>query len=109
MSDEYHRASNSTPTYDLLAGHLGRLNSDQEKAFAIFKTNLEAAKLYTPSSGSTKASHDDPTLLYVLLLAALHYYSNASTIGGFSVPGGLTRSRLKNSSQTPKPGASSTT
>jgi len=47
-----------------MAGHLGHLTAQQEKAFSTFKENLVKANLYTPRSPDhDEASHDDPTLL----------------------------------------------
>ncbi|CAA7265448.1 unnamed protein product [Cyclocybe aegerita] len=50
----------------LLAGHLGNLTIEQEKALETFKENLAKAGLYTPAREKEKASHDDPTLLRFL-------------------------------------------
>lgn len=59
-----------TSTVDILAGHLGHLTLVQQQAFSVFKANLEKANLYTPLADSTgvssRASHDDPTLLLVI-------------------------------------------
>jgi hypothetical protein len=54
----------STPDRVFL-GHLGHLLPAQEEALANFKANLAEATLYTYPSNSGKASHDEPTLLYV--------------------------------------------
>ncbi|KAK7676368.1 hypothetical protein QCA50_020672 [Cerrena zonata] len=51
---------------DVLAGHLGHLTEEQQKAFAAFKENLTNSKLFTSESVSQLASHDDPTLLRFL-------------------------------------------
>ncbi|KAH9829628.1 CRAL/TRIO domain-containing protein [Rhodofomes roseus] len=51
---------------DVLAGHLGHLAPDQERAFASFKDVLSSARLYSPPAGTAPASHDDPTLLRFL-------------------------------------------
>ncbi|KAI0078216.1 CRAL/TRIO domain-containing protein [Panus rudis PR-1116 ss-1] len=53
---------------DVLAGHLGHLSEDQQKAFAVFKENLFKAGLYTPVDelSSRAPSHDEPTLLRFL-------------------------------------------
>ena len=57
---------------DVLAGHLGHLTDAQQQAFASFRKGLAEAQLYVPpdegSGSSTAASHDEPTLLYVILL-----------------------------------------
>lgn len=59
----------STVTVDVLAGHLGHLTEAQREAFAVFHDNLAKAKLYVPAvsgegtSSTSKASHDEPTLL----------------------------------------------
>jgi len=47
-------------------GHLGRLTPEQETALSTFKANLEKAKLYSPATETSKASHDDETLLRFL-------------------------------------------
>ena len=49
-------------------GHLGHLTESQTEALKDFKDQLSKASLYTPASedGSTNASHDDATLLWVL-------------------------------------------
>lgn len=51
-----------TPTRSF-AGHLGHLSPQQEAALDAFKSSLADAALYTPPTDTTKASHDDPTLL----------------------------------------------
>ena len=50
---------------DVLAGHLGHLTEEQQKAFITFKENLTKSKLFIPASESNNqiASHDEPTLL----------------------------------------------
>lgn len=53
---------------NFFAGQIGHLTSSQEETFESFKANLSKAELYTASIDSTLASHDDPTLLYVLSL-----------------------------------------
>jgi len=56
---------------DFLNGHLGNLTADQERQLEAFKEHLAACNVYTPAGTTTeeesgkKASHDDPTLLYV--------------------------------------------
>jgi hypothetical protein len=54
-------------------GHLGHLTESQTEALKDFKDQLSKASLYTPASedGSTDASHDDATLLWVS--SVLHY------------------------------------
>jgi hypothetical protein len=59
-------ATGTTITHSM-AGHLGNLTDQQERAFSTFKENLVKAKLYTPHSENHEASHDDPTLLCVHL------------------------------------------
>ena len=56
-----------------MAGHLGNLTAQQEQAFSTFKENLVKANLYTPHSENHEASHDDPTLLCVLIIT--HWWS----------------------------------
>lgn len=53
---------------DVLAGHLGHLTEEQQKAFAAFKERLAQQKLYIPSftSDDQLPSHDEPTLLRFL-------------------------------------------
>ena len=53
------------PASSVFPGHLGHLSPAQEQAFATFKANLVEAHLYTPATNLGKASHDNPTLLYV--------------------------------------------
>ena len=53
------------PSRNAFAGHLGHLTKEQEEAFSTFKEILVAAKLYTPATEVSPASHDDSTLLYV--------------------------------------------
>lgn len=58
---------------DVLAGHLGHLTEEQQKAFATFKDNLTKSKLFIPAAegDSHPASHDESTLLYVYLVQLL--------------------------------------
>lgn len=53
-------------TGDPFLGHLGHLTSQQEVVLTDFKTLLAGEGLYKAAEGETQASHDDPTLLYVL-------------------------------------------
>ena len=46
-------------------GHIGHLTPDQEQALEVFKVNLDKAGLWTPATETTRASHDDVTLVYV--------------------------------------------
>lgn len=55
----------------LLAGHLGHLTSSQQESFQKFKDNLAKVELYTPPTGISKASHDEPTLLCVSCLGTV--------------------------------------
>ena len=48
---------------DVLFGHLGHLSPEQERAFSSFKDILQNARLYSPSTDTAPASHDDPTVL----------------------------------------------
>ncbi|TCD62426.1 hypothetical protein EIP91_006908 [Steccherinum ochraceum] len=61
-------APTSTVTVDVLAGHLGHLTEEQQKALATFKTNLVSAGLYRSPEGTTDGggTHDEPTLLRFL-------------------------------------------
>jgi hypothetical protein len=52
-----------------MAGHLGNLTAQQERAFSTFKENLIKANLYTPRSENHEASHNDPTLLCAILIS----------------------------------------
>ncbi|EPS98610.1 hypothetical protein FOMPIDRAFT_1126018 [Fomitopsis schrenkii] len=56
----------STIHLDVLSGHLGHLSPDQERAFASLKDILHNAHLYSPSTDTAPASHDDPTVLRFL-------------------------------------------
>lgn len=49
-----------------LNGHPGMLTKQQESALETFRGLVTDAKLYTPASGETKASHTDATLLRFL-------------------------------------------
>ena len=60
--------SSATTITHLMAGHLGNLTAQQERAFSTFIENLIKANLYTPRSESHEASHDDATLLCAILL-----------------------------------------
>jgi hypothetical protein len=55
-------------TADIFAGHLGHLTAAQQELFSIFKDNLAKANLYSPPTSTSKASHDEPTLLWVFSL-----------------------------------------
>jgi hypothetical protein len=68
MADSKTLQADST---DFFAGHLGHLTTIQEESFSTFKDNLAKANLYTPSTGTSQASHDEPTLLCVFSLQAL--------------------------------------
>lgn len=54
-----------SPQIDFFSGHVGHLSSAEQDALATFKSNLTEANLYSPSTELAKASHDEPTLLYV--------------------------------------------
>lgn len=58
-------SASSIGQFDLLSGHLGHLSAAQQDALLNFKANLSKASLYTPPTDLAKASHDEPTLLYV--------------------------------------------
>ena len=91
---------------DIFAGHLGHLTSTQAEAFATFKDNLARANLYMPSTGISKASHDEPTLLcvscFLNMVPCPQLWMHPK--GGFCVPGGSILPRPRNSSQTQKIG-----
>ena len=55
----------------ILSGHLGHLTSNQQVKFQQFKDNLGKANLYKPAVDGKPASHDEPTLLCVLVLGFL--------------------------------------
>ncbi len=46
-----------------LAGHLGHLTPEEQKAFEEFKKISADKGFYTPATANTKASHDDGTLV----------------------------------------------
>ena len=50
-----------------LKGHLGHLTPQEEAAFAAFKKLSAEQGYYRPDDGVVPASHDDGTLMYVLL------------------------------------------
>ena len=58
--------SATTGTTHSMAGHLGNLTAEQDRAFSTFKENLIKADLYTPPSEGHEASHDDSTLLFAI-------------------------------------------
>ncbi|KAF8636036.1 hypothetical protein AX15_000193 [Amanita polypyramis BW_CC] len=60
------RSSTSTAPPDLVDIFAGHLTKDQEGVFSRFKDALTSAKLYTPATDTTPASHDDTTLLRFL-------------------------------------------
>lgn len=77
MSVPNVHSSNETP--DILNGHLGNLTEDQEHQLEAFKEHLATYEVYTPADTKTgdsesgkKASHDDPTLLYVVATCAIY-------------------------------------
>lgn len=55
--------SSDQPLHRKFNGHLGRLSKDQEQSLDNFKSSLEKAGLYIPATETTKASHDDATVL----------------------------------------------
>ena len=50
-----------------LKGHLGHLTPQEEEAFVAFKKLSADQGFYRPDDGIQPASHDDGTLMYVLL------------------------------------------
>lgn len=50
-----------------LKGHIGHLTPEEEAAFAAFKQLCADQGFYKPDDGVEQASHDDGTLMYVLL------------------------------------------
>lgn len=58
-----HTLHRQTTTRDRFAGHIGHLSEAQKAALDAFKGKLEQAGLYKPVTDSTKASHDDVTLV----------------------------------------------
>lgn len=47
-----------------LKGHLGHLTKDEQAAFAAFKELAAKEAYYTPATATSKASHDDGTMMY---------------------------------------------
>lgn len=52
---------------DPLSGHLNHLSPEQEEALAAFKAECIERKLYTPAEEGKGASHDEVTMLYVVV------------------------------------------
>lgn len=48
-----------------LRGHLGHLSEEEQKAFTSFKDISEKGGFYKPATATSKASHDDATLMSV--------------------------------------------
>ncbi|KAJ8523258.1 hypothetical protein ONZ45_g350 [Pleurotus djamor] len=59
-------SASSNITFDPLAGHLFRLTPQQLEAFISFKDNLAKANLYAHGSDTSRASHNDETILRFL-------------------------------------------
>lgn len=51
-----------------LKGHLGHLTTQEESAFEDFKELAAKEGFYKTATDSTKASHDDGTLMYAVFL-----------------------------------------
>ncbi len=58
-----HRVQSAVVEYGYPQGHLGHLSTEEEAAFANFKTTCENDGLYKPAIGDVPASHEDATLL----------------------------------------------
>lgn len=69
-----------TGTADLFAGHLGHLTAAQHELFSTFKDNLATANLYTLPTATSKASHDEPTLLCVCHVYYLPFWSTILSV-----------------------------
>ena len=51
-----------------LRGHLGHLSEQEQQAFVHFKAISEQEGIFKPATATSKASHDDATLVFVILL-----------------------------------------
>jgi len=89
-----------------LKGHLGHLTSEEESAFEEFKKLAAKEGFYTLATDSTKASHDDGTLMYAVpvppLLTTDINQADICELGNLSL-----RRRLFNS-KIPRSGAKKT-
>lgn len=67
-----------------LQGHLGHLTAQEEAAFTAFKKLAADEGYYTPDDGEGNTSHDDGTLVYVLLSHQIQsgIHSNSATTLG---------------------------
>ena len=61
-----HRVESAAVEYGYPQGHLGHLSGEEEQAFRNFKAYCQENGYFTPADGEKQASHDDPTLLYVV-------------------------------------------
>ena len=61
-----HRVESAAVEYGYPQGHLGHLSGEEEQAFRNFKAYCQEKGYFTPADGDKQASHDDPTLLYVV-------------------------------------------
>lgn len=92
---------------DALSGHMNHLSEAQSQALVEFKQVCEKEGLYTPATAQGLASHDDATLLYVLLSSVFcpglcsHFYD----AGDFCARASSRCSRHCSNSRTRKSGA----
>ena len=62
-----HRVQSAVVEYGFPQGHLGHLTGEEEEAFRNFKALCEEKGYYSPGEEGDYGTHDDATLLYVLL------------------------------------------
>jgi hypothetical protein len=71
QSKQIQQTSTRGSVRDPLAGHLNHLTATQEAALDKFKSLLHERGLWKPGTSASRPSHDDATLLYVILFVVV--------------------------------------
>ena len=68
-----------------LQGHVGYLTKEEELAFEEFKKLCVKEGYFTPATDEHKASHDDGTLMYVVIQFYLSLSANNAEAGTYGL------------------------